>query len=192
MDTPLQVCEALLDGFWPTSRIAPDNTDQMERNGTLHEEDTEDAPFVERRRDRPCPSFRVNCDTHAGSFIVVRPADGDPKPFWLARAITAPSPDPGHMHMIKIQYWTPTSDQHINMETYAGWDTKQGNVWRKDRVIPPTWSSTDCIMTAWKPRFREATKDPKATILSLQIEIIKASVTTFMTVANTNDSGTEE
>ena len=47
-------------------------------------------------------------------------------------------------------------------------------------------------MTTWKPRFREATKDPKATIRSLQIEIIKASVTAFMTAANTNDSGTEE
>ena len=69
---------------------------------------------------------------------------------------------------------------------------KQGNVWHEDRIIPSTWSSTDCIMTAWKPRFHEATKDPKATIPSLQIEIIKASMTAFMTAANTNDSGTEE
>ena len=119
----------------------------MQRDGTLRE-DAEDAPFVGRRRDRPRPSFRVNRDTHVGSFIVVRPVDGDPKPFWLARAITAPSLDPGHMHMIKIQYWTPTSNRHINMETYAGWDTKEGNVWHEDRIIPSTWSSTDCIMTA--------------------------------------------
>ena len=124
MDTPLQVREELLDGFWPALRIAPDETDRMERNGTLYEEDTKDAPFVGRRCDRSRPSFCVNRDTHAGSFIAVCPADGDPKPFWFARAITALSPDPGHMHMIKIQYWTPTSDRHINMETYAGWDTK--------------------------------------------------------------------
>ena len=164
----------------------------MQRNGTLHEEDVEDAPFVGRKRDHPRLSFRVNRDTHVGSFIAVRPADGDPKPFWLARAITASSPNPGHMYMIKIQYWTPTLDPHINMETYAGWDTKQGNVRREDRVIPSTWSSTDCIMTAWKPCFREATKDPKTTIPSLQIEIIKASVVAFMTTANTNYSIIEE
>ena len=138
MDTLLQVREALLDGFWLALRIAPDDTDQMERNGTFHEEDAEDAPFVGRRRDCPRPSFRVNRDTHAGSFIVVCPANGDPKPFWLARAITTSSLDPGHMHMIKIQYWTPTSNRHTNIETYAGWDIKQGNVWRDDRVIPPT------------------------------------------------------
>ena len=89
--------------------------------------------------------------------------------------------------MIKIQYWTPTSNRHINMETYAGWDT-EGNVWHEDRIIPSTWSSTDCIMTAWKPRFREATKDPKVKIPNLQIEIIKASVAAFTTSANTEDS----
>ena len=184
--------EALLHGFWPALRIVPDETDRMQRDGTLHEEDAEDASFVERRRDHPRPSFRVNRDTYIGSFIVVRPADGDPKPFWLARAITAPCPDPEHMHMIKIQYWMPTLNQHINMETYAGWDTKEGNVWREDRIIPSTWSSTDCIMTAWKPRFHEATKDPKVRIPSLQIEIIKASVVAFTAAANIDDSMAEE
>ena len=192
LDAPLQMHEALLDGFWLASRIAPDETDRMQKDGTLREEDAEDAPFVGRRRDRPRPSFRVNRDTHVGSFIVVRPADGDPKPFWLARAITAPSPDPWHMHMIKIQYWTPTSNRHINMETYAKWDTKEGNVWREDRIISSTWSSMDCIMTAWKPHFREAIKDPKVKIPSLQIEIIKASVAAFTTTANTEDSMAEE
>ena len=138
LDALLQIREALLDGFWPALRIAPDDTDRMQRDGTLREEDAEDAPFVGRRYDRLRPSFRVNRDTHVGSFIVVHLAIGDPKPFWLARAITAPSPDPGHMHMIKIQYWTPTSNRHINMEAYAGWDTKEGNVWREDCIIPST------------------------------------------------------
>ena len=70
--------DALLDGFWPASRIAPREIDRMQRDGTLREEDAEDAPFVGRRRDHPRPSFRVNRDTHVGSFIVVHPADGDP------------------------------------------------------------------------------------------------------------------
>ena len=136
LDAPLQMREALLDGFWPASRIASNETDRIQRDGSLREEDAKDAPFVGRRRDCPRPLFRINCDTHIGSFIVVRSADGDPKPFWLAKAITAPSLDLGHMHMIKIQYWTPTSNRHINMETYTGWDTKEGNACHEDRIIP--------------------------------------------------------
>ena len=52
--------------------------------------------------------------------MVVRPADGDMKPVWLGRAMTNPSPDPDHVHMIKIQYWRPVRGQHINEETYEG------------------------------------------------------------------------
>ena len=95
-------------------------------DGTLLEEDAEDAPFVGCRRDRPRPSFRVNRDTFAGYFVAVSPADDDLKPFWLARAITNPNPDLGHVHMIEIQYWTPATERYINMETYDGWDTKKG------------------------------------------------------------------
>jgi hypothetical protein len=188
LDAPLQVRETLLDGFWPASRITHDQTIRMQRNGTLREEDAEDANFVGRKRDRPRDSFRVNRDTFAGYFVVVRPTDGDSKPFWLARAITNPNPDPGHMHMIEIQYWTPSSDRSINLETYAGWDTKKGNVWREDRIIPPTWSSTNCIMTAWKPRFREGTSDPRVSIPKPQIDIIKASVAAFTVDANNDES----
>jgi hypothetical protein len=192
LDAPLQVRETILDGFWPASRITNDDADRRQSDGTICEGDAEDAPFVGRKRDRPRASFRVNRDTFAGYFVVVRPADGDPKPFWLARAITNPNPDPGHMHMIQIQYWTPASNLHINMETYDGWDTKKGNVWREDRVISPTWSSTNCIMTAWKPRFREGTSDPKVAISKPQIDIIKASVTAFMFELNNDGSTAQE
>ena len=80
--------------------------------------------------------------------MVVRPAEDDMKPFWLGRAMTNPSPDPDHVHMIKIQYWRPVRGQHINEETYEGWDTREGNGWQEDRAILPTWANTDCIMTA--------------------------------------------
>ena len=80
--------------------------------------------------------------------MVVRPAEGDMKPFWLGRAMTNPSPDLDHVHMIKIQYWRPVRGQHINEETYEGWDTREENGWQEDRAILPTWANTDCIMTA--------------------------------------------
>ena len=111
---------------------------------------------------------------------MVHLADGDPKPFSLARAITNPNPDPRHMHMIEIQYQTPAAERYINMETYDGWDTKKGNAWREDRLISPTWSNTDCVMTAWKPRIREGTSGPKVAIPKLQIHIIKASMAAFI------------
>ena len=119
------------------------------------------------------------------------PADEDPKPFWLARALTNPNPDPGHVHQIQIQYWTPASGCHIDMDTYTGWDTKAGNVWREDRIIPPSWSNTDCIMTAFKPRGKRGAEDQpqiitKVTIPKPQINIIKSSVEAFM--ANSNNA----
>ena len=113
-------------GFWPTSRIELNIADHMEKGGTLHEEYAEDPIFVGRRRDRPRPSFRVGKDTMAGYFVVVRPSDGDPKPFWLARALTNPSPNSDRLQEIRVQYWTPVSGKHINMDTYVGWNSQQG------------------------------------------------------------------
>ena len=40
--------------------------------------------------------------------------------------MTNPSPNPDHVHMIKIQYWRPVRGQHINEETNEGWDTREG------------------------------------------------------------------
>ena len=185
---PSVVCEALLAGFWPTSRIANEEEDQMEDDGTLREEYAEDLPFVGHRRDRPPPSFRVGRDVYAGYFIVVRPVDDDSKPFWLARALTNPNPDPGHINLIQMQYWTLSSTQHIDMDTYAGWDTRKGNVWREDRSFPPSWSHTDYIMTAWKLRFREGTIDPRVTIPKAQMSIIKALVVAIMSSSNNDAS----
>ena len=179
-DAPLQVRETLGDGFWPASRITHDEADRRQRDGTMNEEEAEDRPFVGRRRDRPPPSFRIIRDTHAGSFVVVRPADGDPKPFWLARAITKPNPDPSHIKQIQIQYWTPASNRNIDMETYDGWDTNGGIQWREDTIISPTWSNTDCIMTAWKPGFKNGSINPRVSIPKKQIDIIKASLIAFM------------
>ena len=181
LDAPLQPRTRLLHGFWPnTEIIEEEDENRIQRDVIEPEEEAEDAPFVGRRRDRPRASFRVNRNTFASYFVVVHPADGDPKPFWLARAITNPNPDPGHMHMIEIQYWTTAAEQNINMETYDGWDTKKGNAWREDRLISPTWSNKDCVMTAWKPRIREGTSGPRVAIPKSQIDIIKASMAAFM------------
>jgi hypothetical protein len=79
-----------------------------------------------------------------------------------------------------MQYWTPVSGQQIYMDTYSGWDTKEGNMWREDRIFQPNWSHTDCIMTAWKPRIRVGTADPRIKIPKAQISIIKASVGAYV------------
>jgi len=84
------------------------------------EEFAQDPPFIGRKRDLPQTSFRINRDCFAGYFIVVRPADNDPKSLWLARAITNPNSDPCHIHQIQIQYWMPALGRHIDMDTYAG------------------------------------------------------------------------
>lgn len=142
-------------------------------------------------RDHPSPSFCINCDTCAGYFLVVHPADGNLRPFWLARAISDPSPNPRHVHMIHIQYWTPSSNRHINMETYIGWNTNDGILWQEDSIIHLQWLNIDCIMIAWKPHFREKTKNSKVTIPTSQINIIKATIAAFIGGENNNDTMVE-
>jgi hypothetical protein len=128
-------------------------------DGTVREEYAEDAPSVGRRRDRPLPSFRVGRDVYAGYFLVVRSTDGNLRPFWVACAVSNPNPDPGHRDQIQIQYWKHNSFQHVDIDTYAWWDSKEGNVWCEDNGFLPSWSHTDCVMTAWKSRVRSGSKD---------------------------------
>jgi hypothetical protein len=150
-------------------------------DGTVREEYAEDAPFVGRRCDRPLPSFRVGHDVYAGYFLTVRSVDGDLHPFWVARAVSNPNPDPdpGHRDQIQIQYWRPNSFQHVDADTYAGWNSKEGNVWCEDKGFLPSWSHTDCVMTAWKSRARSGTIDPKMRIPTKQISIINVSLETY-------------
>jgi hypothetical protein len=138
MASDISVSETLRGGFWPSSRFGLDVEDEFMDDGTIREEYAEDAPFVGRRRDRPAPSFRVGQDVYARYFIAVRFADGDLRPFWVARAITSPSLDPGHRNQIQIQYWMPNSFQHVHADTYLGWNSKEGNVWCKDKGFLPS------------------------------------------------------
>jgi hypothetical protein len=130
------------------SRFPPTAEDEYMNDGTMREEYAEDALFVGRRRERPPPSFRVGRDVYAGYFLVVRSTDGDLCPFWVARAVSNPNPDPGHRDQIQIQYWKPNSFQHVDADMYAVWDSKEGIVWSEDNAFLPSWSHTDCVMTA--------------------------------------------
>jgi hypothetical protein len=93
MASDILVSETLRGGFWPSSRFGLDVEDKFMDDGTIREEYAEDAPFVGRRRNCLVPSFRIGRDVYAGYFIVVRSADGDLCPFWVARAVINPSPD---------------------------------------------------------------------------------------------------
>jgi hypothetical protein len=91
--------------FWPKTRISPTAEDKFMGNGELREEFGVDAPFVERRRDRPVPLFRIGRDVYAGYFIVLCPNDGNIRPFWIVRALTNVDVEPmEHPHCIVIQY----------------------------------------------------------------------------------------
>jgi hypothetical protein len=96
MASDISVLETLHGGFWTSSRYGLDVEDEFMDDGTVREEYAEDAPFVGCRLDCPAPSFLVGRDVFVGYFIAVRFADGDLYPFWVARAVTNPSPDPGH------------------------------------------------------------------------------------------------
>jgi hypothetical protein len=70
----------------------------------------------------------------------------------------------------------PSSFQHIDADTYVGWDSKEGNVWYEDKGFLPSWFHTDCIMIAWKSKVRCGIVDPRLRILAKQISIINASL----------------
>ena len=96
MALDISVSETLHGGFWPSSRFSLDVEDEFIDDGTICEEYAEDAPFVGCRHNRPTPSFCVGCDVFVGYFIVVHSAHGNLRPFWVARAVTNPSPYSGH------------------------------------------------------------------------------------------------
>jgi hypothetical protein len=180
----ISVTGTLRNGFWPLSRFGLALEDEFLDDGTVREEYAEDTPFVGRRRDHPLPSFCVGRDVYAEYFLAIRSADGDLRPFLVDRAVT--NPNPSHRNQIQIQYWMPNSFEHVDVETYIGWDSKEGNVWCEDKGFLPSWSDTDCVMAAWKSRVRSGTTDPKMRIPVKQISIILASLETYE-----SHSGTE-
>lgn len=77
-------------------------------NGELQEEFGGDTLFVERRHDRPTPSFKVGRDVYVGYFVILRPDNRDNHLFWIARAISDVNVEPiQHPNCILIQYWKP-------------------------------------------------------------------------------------
>ena len=102
LNAPLPVHDTLQDGFWLASRIAMEEEDQFFDDGTMYEDYAEDAAFVGQRHDRPPPSFPIGRDVYAGYFLILRPAHGDIKPFGLARVLTNPSLNPGHVNSIQL------------------------------------------------------------------------------------------
>jgi hypothetical protein len=73
----------------------------------------------------------------------------------------------------------PNTFEHVDDGTYSEWDSKERNVWCKDKGFLPCWSHTDCVMTAWKSRICSRTVDPKMRIPAKQISIIKASLEAY-------------
>jgi hypothetical protein len=117
------VSRTLRNGFWPKTRISPSTKDKFMDHGKLREEFGVDAHFVGQRRDRLAPSFRVGWDVYVGYFVVLRPSDGNKRPFWIARALTNVDVEPvEHPQCILIQYWKPSAFSYHIQETYGGWD----------------------------------------------------------------------
>lgn len=178
LDLPFDDQAILRDGFWPMSRIAPSFVDQFAENGEFLEEYAEDDHFVGQARDRPPQSFRVNRDVYEGYFLALHASDDDGRPFWVARALSDPNASPEHPGCLLIQYFMPTSKSRIIQDTYQGWDSVNGLQWKIDDSQPEHWEDTDSLLTSWKSKVRKSTKTCKLKIPQLQIDIIRASIST--------------
>jgi hypothetical protein len=179
LDLPIQPLPSLRDGFWPLSRIASALEDEFIEDGNVCEEYDEDDHFVGQRRDRPTPSFRVLRDVYEGYFVVVRPADGDNRLVWIARAKSDPNCNPEWPNCVIIQYFQPTSRSQLVQDTYHGWDFEIGLRWKIEELNGPQWEHTDSIITAWKSRVRRDSAECMIKIPVEQIGIIRDSIATY-------------
>ena len=121
----------------------------MEDGGT-REEFADDEAFVGQLRNRPFQSFRVGRDLFKGYFAAIRPADGDTRPIWIARALSNPNCNPEKSNCVLIQYFRPTSTNQNVQEYYMGWGTSRGLRWMVDETQSPVWEQTNSLMTISK------------------------------------------
>ncbi len=173
---PTESYNLLRDGFWPQSRINHTLEDQYNEAGTSREEFDEDEVYIGQRRDRPAPSFRVARDLYDGYFVAIRPADGDNRPVWIARAKSNPNSNPHKPTCVLIQYFRPATRSQDVQDSYRGWDSPNGLRWKIDDCQEEVWEETSSIMTAWKSRVKKGTMECVLKIPLDQIKIIHDSI----------------
>jgi len=149
-------------------------------DGEDREEFKEDEAYVGPLRGRPQPSFRIGHNLFEGYFVVVRPADGNSQPVWIARALSNPNCNSKKPNCVLIQYFCPTSRSQDVQDFYTGWDTKRGLRWKVNVADPPIWEATNAVMTAWKSQIKKGTRQCLLKIPAVQIEIIKQSLASYV------------
>ena len=176
---PIEPSAILKDGFWPSSQVERAEGDELNDDGEVCEEFAEDDAFVGQLRDRPLPTFRVARDVYEGYFVAIRPADGDSKPIWFARALSDPFANVDHPNCILIQYFCPTSRERNVQEHYTGWNSTKGLRWKVDEFQIPVWENTNSLVTAWKSRVKKDTVECVLKIPTTHIDVINASLALY-------------
>jgi hypothetical protein len=118
-------------------------------------------------------------DLHEGYFVAVRPADGDTRPVWIAKALSEPNCNPEKPNCVFIRYFRPTSKNKDVQEKYTGWDSERGLRWMVDEANEPLWEKTDALMTAWWSSVKKTTVECMIKIPVPQIEIINLSLASY-------------
>ena len=122
----------------------------------------------------PPPSFQVGCDVFNGYFFIVYSANNNIHLFQIAYVLNNPNSNLTNLKVIQLQYQKSISFEYINMDSYTGWNSKEGNVWCKDKDFVPCWSYIDSIVTTWKSQIELAIVDQRMRIPKNQIFIILA------------------
>jgi hypothetical protein len=112
--------------------------------------------------------------------VVVRPANGDTRPIWIAKALSNPNCNPKKLNCVLIQYLRPTSRSQDVQDFYIGWDNERGLRWKVDIADPPVWEETNALMTAWKSQIRKDTRQCLLKIQTTQIEIINHILASYV------------
>lgn len=111
-------------------------------------------------------------DIYAGYFLVIRPTDNDPKPFWIARAVSDYNCDFDNPGCVKIQYFKPTQKSRAVQDTYCGWNSTPRLKWKIDVGHSPEWLDAGAVISSWKSNARVDNNDPIISIPVRQIDNI--------------------
>jgi hypothetical protein len=137
LSEPIRSPLVLQDGFWPASRVASSLEDVFTENSDVREAFGHDPHFIGKKCDKPSESFRPGRDIYARYFVILRPDNGDEKPYWVARALTGFNDDHEHPGCIEIQSYKPASKYVQVQSTYVGWGSKKSFKWRVDETLLP-------------------------------------------------------
>jgi hypothetical protein len=172
----MEACDILFMGFWPQTRQSFEVPRANIKDHDMQEEFVGNEYYISPRSCRPRRAYEVAQDCHAGQFVLVRPAQDNDTPIWLALALCKPVMIVGHLNYqkIQVQWYKPCIRRGFESNPYENWDVAEHFKWELDPHYSIQWTSTQSILTSWKSR--RVVSTGMVTVPKKQITIALSSI----------------